>query len=732
MLGIALLRPIVLLLFLMVPAVAKPIVFWFNDPVGPDQTILVTGADLDAVTAATVTRAPEAGMSPTPELAATLLQINAQSLKIVLPAELAPGIFRVKLHHADGNETIDVNLPTIYWSQGDLGDAATPGGWIQIFGRNILRRPERAQLLLVSDDTGAELTAPLIQGDIWRARFDTPKQIKPGDYRLRLSNGDGAFDQRVDAGRIQIRTNPPAPAPTFTVTDYGATGDGKKDSTAAIRTTIDAAKAAGGGIVFIPRGRYMMSEELSIPPGVSLRGERADLVNLFWPDMCNPPGSLIRGTSHFAIEDLTIYASNHRHIISGGFMGGDFEAPGARDISIRRVRIRASAYRGLMNAEETFRRMTEQRPTLSDSPPATIRLSGKHLEVVDCDIVGSGMSLRLFKATDAVVSRNLLANGRGGYYSILGSRHVIFEDNVVSAADLQATGGAFGTLSRWVSSSEDIFFGGNTVRGIYGEDREGVTTDGPGGYYFGRAESTAADRLSLTDEWKAAPVSPFWSGAVVMVINGRGAGQFARIREPANQAESPPRTLLIDRPLAVPLDSSSVVTITQAQQNYLIVGNSFEDTGVAAQSFGTAINHVIAGNRATRSSGFYAIGLAYGHFQPSWHVQLLDNRIIEGNVYRAGPPRPALSEEAAVGVHAYQVETKRGAPPLARAIVIRGNRLEQDAHIELRGFSGASPGIRDVIVEDNYIGPSRQLLQVDAGVASLLTRRNEMTQRISR
>ena len=113
-------------------------------------------------------------------------------------------------------------------------------------------------------------------------------------------------------------------------------------------------------------------------------------------------------------------------------------------------------------------------------------------------------------------------------------------------------------------------------------------------------------------------------------------------------------------------------------------------------------------------------------------MQLLDNRIIEGNVYRAGPPREALSEEAAVGVHAYQTETKPGGPPLARAIIIRGNQLEQDAHIELKGFSQASPGIRDVVVEANSIGPSRVGLQVDGGVASLLARRNAIKPRIGR
>ena len=74
---------------------------------------------------------------------------------------------------------------------------------------------------------------------------------------------------------------------------------------------------------------------------------------------------------------------------------------------------------------------------------------------------------------------------------------------------------------------------------------------------------------------------------------------------------------------------------------------------------------------------------------------------IEGNIYRAGLSRNVLSEESAIGVHAYQGEIRQGAPPLARAMVVRGNRLEQDAHIEIKGSSSVAPGVRDVIIEWN-------------------------------
>jgi hypothetical protein len=708
---------------------AQPAIFWFNDPVGPDETVLVTGADLNAVTSASVGRIDDQGSASKaePETSVEILQANPLSLKFVIPKEFTPGIYRFTLTHAGGSLTGRINLPTIYWTQGDLGEAASPAGWVQVFGRNIVREPGRAQLVLLADDGNAPAKAVLTKGDLWRGAFRVPDELSPGRYRLRLSNGDGDVGAWVDAGSITIRVPDPEPTQSFNVRAYGAIGDGRVDSTRAIKAAIDAASQGGGGIVYFPRGRYLVSETIAIPPLVRIRGERIDLVNLVWPEFADPPGALLQGTSRFSIEDITIYASNHLHVISGGFGLGNVAALDAGDITIRRVRIRASAFRGQLDPQTVFQRMEHFRRIFPNFSGDTIRLTGNRLEVSDCDVLGSGHSLYLLKATNAIISNNILNNGRNGLMSIAGSHQVIFENNLLTGADLQATGGGITTLSRAVSASENVFVGGNTIKAIYGWDREGMTSDGPGGYYFGHAESTAPNRLSLLDAPNASPAID-WVGAIVMVVNGRGAGQFGHIA--AIEATPAKPSITLDRALEIPLDRTSEVTIAQTQQNYLIVNNFFEDTGVAAQAYGTALGHVIAGNRSNRTSGFAAFGLNYAHFQPSWQVQILDNQILEGNVYRAGPDRSIFSNEAAIIVQGNQTATGAGRPPLVQAVIVRGNQLLQDAHIEMKGFSTASPGVRDVVVEANTTGPSRVGLLVDRGVASWLGRRNVEERRI--
>ncbi len=726
--GFGYLKPFSALLLAQVLASAsasgRPTVFWFSDPIGPDETVVVTGADLEGVTGISVSRISEEGIGPAlgPK-AVDILQPNPQSLKFTIPSDFPLGIYRFALTYAGGSISGELNLPTIYWIQGNLGDAVSPGEWLRVFGRNIVRRQERARLMLVPDDRRAPVAATIGAGGMWSATFRLPGDTAPGTYRVRLSNGDGGESEWADAGHIEVRAAERASSGTIDVRAYGAVGDGRVNSTKAIMAAFEAAREKGGGTVYLPRGRYLVSERLVIPQGVRLRGERTDLVNLVWPDLSDPPEALIQGTSRFSVEDLTIYASNHGHIISGGFVGGT-PAPDATDITIRRVRIRASAFRGHMTPQQTFQRMAALHMRYPESPDS-IRLSGDRVVVSDCDVVGSGRSLYLFKTRNAVVNGNSLSNGRDGWYSISGSDRVIFENNIVMSADLQGTGGSVNALSTSVSASENVFVGGNTFKSMMGGDREAFTTDGPGGYYFGGAVSLVSGGLSLSGSPNEHMVSPNWRGAAVMVVDGTGAGQVGRVAEftPAQAPE--PMKVTLERPLAVDLDSSSVVTVNQMQQNYLIVDNQFEDAGVAAQTYGTALNHVIAGNRSVRTGGFFARAGMYFHFQPGWQLQLLDNRIIEGNAYQAGPDREIASGEAVIAVQGLQPDAKPNRPSLLRAVIVRGNRLEEDAHIELKGVSPASPGIRDVIVEANTIGTTRERgILSDRGVTGLLERRN--------
>lgn len=57
------------------------------------------------------------------------------------------------------------------------------------------------------------------------------------------------------------------------VTDYGAVGDGVADDTAAVQAAIDACEAAGGGVVYLPAGIYLVTSGLTVTAPVRLLGD---------------------------------------------------------------------------------------------------------------------------------------------------------------------------------------------------------------------------------------------------------------------------------------------------------------------------------------------------------------------------------------------------------------------------------------------------------------------------
>lgn len=686
-------------------ATAAPAVFWASDPIAPGETVLVVGDGFGDKPVVQVRRVDDGpGAQNASGVPVQALQVSDQSLKFRLPDGLGTGVYQVRI--TAGKESTDrlLNKPAVYWAQGDQGTSASPGGWVRVFGRNIGQPPAQTLLTLTLDgDTPQRIAAD--SATLWDARFRLPRNIRPGRYALRLSNGHGGEAALADAGFLRIAAAESWPEQIFNVHDFGAVGDGR-DDTAAVKKALDAAGRAGG-VVFFPRGRYQLASALQIPRWVRLRGERRDWVSLFWPDLDAPPEVLMQGSNHFGLENLTLYASNYRHLIASDLQSGAQGAPG--HVRIDKVTIRAVRYRGHLNPEQVDQRY---RDSLKVASGDTLRLGGENIVITDSDIYGSGRALYLQKPTGAYIARNHFYNGRSGWYCLSGVDGVIFEDNTITGADLAATGGGINTLGN-MAYSQNVYFARNTLSLMHGWDREAMTSDGPGGYYYGNVQKASAQALTLAGAPadRAGPPED-WRGAGVFVLLGRGMGQFAQVQDVKSGV------VHLDRPWAVAPDQTSVVTIAPIQQNYLFIDNTFTDAGVALQYYGTSVNHIAAGNKSTRTAGFLNIGTWYHHYQPSWYCQFLDNEILEGNVYRGGPNNATLSGEAVIGTFAWQRPPSTA--PLALASVLRRNHLHSNAHLEINGGDNpAAPGVRDVVVENNVVENADVGLLMTAGTAKV-------------
>jgi len=74
----------------------------------------------------------------------------------------------------------------------------------------------------------------------------------------------------------------PAKLDLFVATDFGAQGNNSADDTAAIQAALNAAGTNGGGIVYVPAGKYRLTSSLDVPGGVELRGAY-ELRHRTWP-----------------------------------------------------------------------------------------------------------------------------------------------------------------------------------------------------------------------------------------------------------------------------------------------------------------------------------------------------------------------------------------------------------------------------------------------------------------
>ena len=64
----------------------------------------------------------------------------------------------------------------------------------------------------------------------------------------------------------------------YSVTDFGAKGDGITDDTESFQKGLNSLTNVGpskvnGGILFVPAGKYVIKGNLNIPKGVTIRGE---------------------------------------------------------------------------------------------------------------------------------------------------------------------------------------------------------------------------------------------------------------------------------------------------------------------------------------------------------------------------------------------------------------------------------------------------------------------------
>lgn len=660
-----------------------PQIIWASDPIRSGETLLLTG---EGFTRNSVVELGEAAGAES-WTALKLAQLSAQSLKAVVPESRPLGVWACRVRDgARVSKAEWLNEPAVWWWNGDGGEFATPGGWLRVFGKSLHFGGQSRARLRAADGTAVELLPR--ESSSYALAFALPAGIAPGEYALSVHNGLRGEPAWQSGGAVTVRPRAMWKSDLFNVKDFGP------KPAEALAAALRAAETNGGGVVYLPRGRYAVKEALKIPTNTVLRGEGMALTSLCWPDFEKPPAELITG-SDYGVESLSLYCQQHRNVLS--------DTPASKRFFAHQVRIRANCYFMIEDAGKEFR--GRKGPVSHRECGAAVLLRGANFEIVDCDIYASNYGVRILKAKTGLVARNQIRYGGRGY-SIENTERLIFEDNLIAGDNLLAIGNDLTTF--WSNFCCHIYFAKNRIEQMFGADREMMTLDAAGGAYFGAVAAVDGNRLTLAADPVFKDYAPRphtnWVGAAVQVLSGTGAGQYRFVAAHAG------REWRVDRPWAVEPDATSLLSIAPFRGQSLFIGNTFEDGG-AFQLYAAAHDSIVAENTGARMDGFLVWGLnphGWG-YQPSWYCQFLDNEILEGNGYG--------TRAASLGTVGYD-EAKAFDGALVRGTVFRSNVLHNNAGFSIGGMT------EDTLVENNIVKNSESGVKVRASARGTLLRGN--------
>jgi hypothetical protein len=136
---------------------------------------------------------------------------------------------------------------------------------------------------------------------------------------LNLASSLASLGLGTAAGNLALRGL--YDAGTYVVTDSGADPTGATDSTTVIQAAIDAAYAAGGGVVVLPTGTYLISDTLTMKAGVILRGDGQTIFSTV-PDTANTQLYLADDSD---CDMISIPAGTKNVTVQGLYLNGNGE-----------------------------------------------------------------------------------------------------------------------------------------------------------------------------------------------------------------------------------------------------------------------------------------------------------------------------------------------------------------------------------------------------------------------
>lgn len=613
-------------------------------------------------------------------------------------------------------ETVGQNALFVVWVKTDEGysqpvylnraravtleyEEIMPGYTFRIFGRNLSLPGCEPQVAFIDPATHQPLQAEVLHAEPYILTVKAPQVLQPGTrYAISVSNGAGgksgeslaeetllARASAVDPFSLQVpwgadfifyrniynvRTDSRLP--------YKAKGDSLSNDRQPIQAAIDKAHADGGGIVYLPEGKYKLEfgkgSGLTMRSRVVLKGDGPDKTVIQYgfglpPAYPDPIGA--SGWPDNTTEGVALLWPLKT------------ELSGLANLTIQNV-----------NTSGLWRHsLKTMRPSPNGKKPGA---SGSRFFASNCHFdlaVAWGLSWGYVDkmvvsdchftsfaqitwpwlwhcdgSTNFVIRNNRINYCAGRFGFSNGYNGIIENNHITRRGDLQPFKGETGGFN--IDFTKDMVVMKN-ILDVVGDSiidtNMGETILSQGGNPIGQSLGTvnSATATSLTDQtqnWATLRTDDLSTCSVLAIVSGKGTGQWRYI------TRNDKNTIHTDRPWDVIPEPGSKYVVTQwSAEDWLVKDNLLKENNRGIWFYCGASDIAITGNRLENSEGIYLRAdqrVEVGRYNLMWNALVEENTVI-----RTARERPAhicsvlavQKNDTLIGVGSLGIEIRRNA-----------------------------------------------------------------------